>query len=227
MDFNSCEYYISENQCVQEKNAYIKRLIFASRNGEAVKSMVAKGVCYRKNLGVSLVRLSEIATMCEPNKELADRLWQSGGREEMILAACLMPIGEFPYDLAMEWVAAIVQVEIAEIVSMKLFSKLPYAEQWAKVLLKLPSEIPFLVGLSIVVRIESTADDAFCQQVCKCLFTNHFDNVAITHLRYTFLENLLFTKPHFRAQIENLLCSVNFENEQMRNFFMELLPIRL
>ena len=70
MDFNSCEYYISENQCVQEKNAYIKRLIFASRNGEAVKSMVAKGVCYRKNLGVSLVRLSEIATMCEPNKEI-------------------------------------------------------------------------------------------------------------------------------------------------------------
>lgn len=212
-----------DNENVKEVLAYLRKAIFANRNGEIVRSMAEKGVSYRKNFGVSLADLNKIAANCSQNEILAEQLWASNAREEMILAACLMPSGDFTYQKALEWAMQIQQIELAEVVAMKLFSKLPFAAQFAEELLKKNDEISFIIGLSVAIRVVATSDDRFCDSVLQILFENDFNNLTIRTLQCTFLENLLFVKPNFREKITQLLSNLHNKNETFAAFFQSVL----
>lgn len=58
-------------------------------NGVVSSSMRDKGVNYRVNFGVELLRLKEIAAEMTPNHELAQALWKEDVRECRILAGLL------------------------------------------------------------------------------------------------------------------------------------------
>ena len=105
--------------------AEIRRKIMLSMNGITSEKMTQSGVVYKKNYGVAIPRIKEIASFYTPNSDLAQRLWIIGIRETMIIATLLQPVDRFTPVMANEWVDAIQQLELVEQTCMNLFSKLP------------------------------------------------------------------------------------------------------
>ena len=98
-----------------------------SMNGVAAASMREKGIDYRMNFGVDLMRIGEIAKGYEADKDLAEELWAEDVRELKILASMLYPIDQYRYEAAERWVAAITNQELREQLCRNLFQKLPFA----------------------------------------------------------------------------------------------------
>ena len=220
MNSNIQKSYSSENQSVLEDIRRIKRLVLASMNGEVARSMAAKGVRYWRNLGVPLTRLNEIAAEFVPDRALAELLWQSQSREEMILAACLMPPKEFLPELAMKWAQDIEQLELAEIVTMKLFAKLPYAEKMAIDLLNSREEMLFFIGLSMAVRLEPVADAQFCRTVFASLFAFDHNSLSVNNLRYAFLSGCCLTNRNLRKMWRLWCVPQHFSTMVSGNYFL-------
>jgi len=107
-----------------------------SMNGVTAESMTNGGIVYKKNYGVAIHRIKEIAQFYPKEKNLADNLWQLSIRETMIMATLLQPVETFNKSMAEKWCASINQLELAEQACMNLFSKLPYADElcllWTK-----------------------------------------------------------------------------------------------
>lgn len=109
--------------------AEIRRKIMLSMNGITSEKMTQSGLIYKKNYGVAIPRIKEIASFYTPNSDLAEHLWIIGIRETMIIATLLHPIDKFTREMANDWVDAIHQLELVEQICMNLFSKLPFANE--------------------------------------------------------------------------------------------------
>ncbi len=107
--------------------AEIRLKIRLSMNGIVSEQMSQKGIVYKKNYGVSISRIKEIATSYQPNHDLAQRLWLLQIRETMILATLLEPLDKFTSQNAREWISQFNQIELVEQANMNLFCKLPFA----------------------------------------------------------------------------------------------------
>lgn len=107
----------------------IKTQLRLAMNGAVSQSMREKGLVYKLNFGVELPRIKQIAARYEPDHELAQALWKEDIRECKILAALLQPVDTFLPEIADIWVESIRNIEIAELTSMNLFCRLPYAPQ--------------------------------------------------------------------------------------------------
>ena len=114
--------------------AEIRRKIMLSMNGITSEKMTQSGVIYKKNYGVAIPRIKEIASFYTPNSDLAQRLWIIGIRETMIIATLLQPVDRFTPEMANEWATSLQQLEMVEQICMNLLSKLPFANnlclQW-------------------------------------------------------------------------------------------------
>lgn len=112
----------------------IKKELRANMNGVASESMGRKSEDYRVNFGVEIPRLHNIAAEFEPSHELAQQLWKESVRECRILATILQPADSFLPEIADIWVDDIRTLELAQMASLNLFSRLPYASakvfQW-------------------------------------------------------------------------------------------------
>ena len=71
-----------------------------SMNGIASTSMREKGVHYRMNFGVDLMRIREIASCYTPDAALAEMLWKEDVRELKIIATLLYPVDRFTAESA-------------------------------------------------------------------------------------------------------------------------------
>ena len=96
-------------------------------NGIASEAMGRKSEDYRVNFGVEIPRLHNIATEFQPSHELAQHLWKESVRECRILATILQPVDSFLPEIADIWVDDIRTLELAQVASLNLFSRLPYA----------------------------------------------------------------------------------------------------
>jgi len=105
----------------------IRQKIHLSMNGIVSEQMTKQGIKYKKNYGVSVPRLIEIAKTYTHDHNLAQQLFSLKIRETMILAALLEPVNKLTPDAAKVWINEIDQSEIMELSSMYLFSKLPYS----------------------------------------------------------------------------------------------------
>ena len=112
----------------------IKKELRANMNGIASEAMGRKSEDYRVNFGVEIPRLHNIATEFQPSHELAQQLWKESVRECRILATILQPVDWFLPEIADIWVDDIRTLELAQVASLNLFSRLPYASdkvfQW-------------------------------------------------------------------------------------------------
>jgi len=124
------EYYLS-NPEIDSKIKEIKIKIRLSMNGVVSDQMINSGIIYKKNFGVSIPRLKELAKDYTQNHDLAQRLWSLGIRETMILATLIEPAEKFTYELAQQWVKDFNQIEIIEQSTMNLFSKLSFSNRLA------------------------------------------------------------------------------------------------
>jgi 3-methyladenine DNA glycosylase AlkD len=101
----------------------IKQLIKQSMCGVTVDSMKHYGINYKQNLGVSIIRLREIAATFTQNRDLAIRLWQLDLREAKILATLLFPVENLDQETACAWASGCDNQELKEQIIMNLFRK--------------------------------------------------------------------------------------------------------
>ncbi|MEI8273661.1 MAG: DNA alkylation repair protein [Paludibacter sp.] len=122
------KYYISMPD-LDAQISEIRRKIMLSMNGIVSEQMTEKGILYKKNYGVSVPRIKEIAAAYSPSHDLAQRLWNLQIRETMILASLLEPSTKFTIQLANEWSQDFNQIELVEQVCLNLYSRLSFATQ--------------------------------------------------------------------------------------------------
>ena len=96
-------------------------------NGATAASMREKGVHYRMNFGVDLMRIREIAARYNPDAALAEQLWKEDTRELKILATMLYPLERYTRETAERWVDGISNQEIREQICRNLLQQLPFA----------------------------------------------------------------------------------------------------
>lgn len=110
----------------------VKRRFFAMRNGAVAASLRAMGAPYRIIFGLQLPQIAEIARDFAPDAELAAQLWaNTSTRESMLMAPMLFEVGGVPPDTAMELATSATTAEVADILCLKLLSRLPFA--WSMV----------------------------------------------------------------------------------------------
>ncbi len=109
----------------------IKKELRANMNGIASQAMGRSTADYRVNFGVELPRLHAIASEFEPNHDLAQQLWKESVRECRILAGILQPTETFLPEIADIWVEDMRTLELAQMTTINLFRRLPYASQKA------------------------------------------------------------------------------------------------
>ena len=131
----------------------IKRQFRAAMNGVASASMRQNGLQYKVNFGIELPRLREIAAEYTPDHDLAQALWKENIRESKILAGILMPVERFFPEVADIWVEQMPTQEMAELTTMNLFQRLPYASTAAFRWVSRPEENFQVCGLLLLTRL--------------------------------------------------------------------------
>lgn len=106
----------------------IKHLFFTYRNGEIADTLRKAGMPYRMIFGLQIPQLAEIARKFGQCKELAQALWKEREvRESRILATYIFPPEEVDIASAIELSHEIATREEADMMTFRLFRRLPYA----------------------------------------------------------------------------------------------------
>ncbi len=119
-----------------EKLREIKSSFRRAMNADLSNSMRAHGVVYKLNFGVPAPRMRLISESFEKNVEDATYLWNEDVRESKILATYLFPKESMTLELALEWAKQIKYTEIADQITMNLFSQLSFAGELVDKLLQ-------------------------------------------------------------------------------------------
>lgn len=105
-------------------------------NADLSNSMRAHGVIYKLNFGVPAPRMRLISESFDKNVDDATYLWNEDVRESKILATYLFPKESMTLELAQQWAGQIKYTEIADQITMNLFSQLSYADVLVDTLLQ-------------------------------------------------------------------------------------------
>ncbi len=102
----------------------IRRSLRLSMNGitaDAIKSAVLPNLpTYKQVYGTDLIRIKEITSNYHPNLNVAQMLWQSNVREEMIAATLLFPHTDIPESLSINLCQQAFTAELREQLSGNL-----------------------------------------------------------------------------------------------------------
>lgn len=213
--------YFVENKEITESITKIRRLIRASMNGVTVESMQEKGLNYEKNFGVALPRLREIATQFEPNLQLATQLWLLGIRETMIIGSLLVPMHEFSCQNALEWHNKITTTELAEIISMTLFSKLPEVNQFIAIISADSDPIAQLTALCTATRVSESLPDELIQQIIANLRSSPQRSYTTANALSNFLIHIASEDKTHITLIESELHKIKEEKEAYSSAIVE------
>lgn|SRR5574344_57982 len=137
----------------QKKIKEIKQNFRLMMNGVASKSMRDKGTMYKINWGVSVPQLKEMAKSFGKDYDLSIELWKENIRECKILATMIMPIDRMSPELVDIWMEQTTLQEIAEIASLNLYHKLPFASVKAFEWMAQDKEIPQICAYQILARL--------------------------------------------------------------------------
>ena len=149
-----------------------------SMNGDVSKNMRDKGLDYKINFGIDVIRLRTLAKRHEPNAELAQLMWDQQPRELKMMASMLYPAQEFTIEKAEEWIRQIPTHEIREQLCMNLLQNLSFADILVSNWLSSDDEEIQISGLWLVSRIILSKSD-----VVSKLDLNFIIDKAITNLR--------------------------------------------
>ena len=170
--------YCLTNPILDAQITEIRRKIMLSMNGIVSEQMTRSGIVYKKNYGVSIPRIKEIAANYDPNHDLAQGLWLLQIRETMIMATLLEPIENFTQKIAHEWISQFDQIEIVEQVNMNLFCKLSFADKLCLELIqsdKLWNQVTgFILAARIVGKLEPDQINIIVQKAFEVSGTADF-----------------------------------------------------
>lgn len=152
---------------LDDKLARIQKAIRLSMNGVVADSMKDHGLEYKKNYGVTILRLKEIARDFTPELPLADRLWLLGIRETMILATMLAPASSFPPAKARAWSKDCTNQELIEQGCMNLFQHLPDAVEFALECTKNDESHVQSIGFTVALRQYGALSQEQVKWICS------------------------------------------------------------
>lgn len=116
------KFYIL-NPEIDEKIRKIKTKISVSMDGVVADKLSSMAITYKKNYGVSLPRLRQLALELGFDYDLSLRLWQMRERETMILALLTMPIDKLDKKIVLAWMNDVENIELCEQLSMHIVPK--------------------------------------------------------------------------------------------------------
>ena len=151
-------FYLS-NPVLDKQIAEIRRSIRLAMNGDVSEKMAQYGIVYKRNYGVSIPGLREMAKLYTKNHDLARRLWALKIRETMILATLLADENRFSLENAFDWLAGCSQMELVEQLCMNLFCRLPCANSLCVELLKSDDFWKKTAGFVLSARIYQQLTD--------------------------------------------------------------------
>jgi len=170
--------YTPPNPALDTRIVEIKSKIRLSMNGIVSGQMVQNGIIYKKNFGVSIPRIKEIASLYTPDHDLAQRLWDLKIRETMIMATLLEPKENLHIPFAREMVKSFQQIEIIEQASMNLFSKVAESVTLSIEWVQSDSTWIQITGFLVAARIYDLPDkkdtDLIIHQALKAACTDNF-----------------------------------------------------
>lgn len=146
------DFYIANEQ-LDAQILKIKQKIQLSMNGVTTESMTKKGVIYKRNYGVELPVLREMAKSFTPSFDLAQRLWLIGWRETLILSVFLQPVQGFTTEQAVERIITAPQKEIIDVLCLYLLSKTDFASALCLDLLNHENENCRIGGFMLASRV--------------------------------------------------------------------------
>ncbi len=159
--------FIVNNPELDAKLDAIRRAIRLSMNGAVAESMKDHGLHYKKNYGVSTVRLKEIARTYTPDLALAERLWFLGERETMIMATLLAPPLNFPVKTAEAWSRLCTNQELIEQANMNLFQHLTYAIDFCQRSIATENTTLQSFGFTLALRICNSLSESDSKQIIR------------------------------------------------------------
>ena len=145
--------YTLANPTLDAQITEILLKIRLSMNGIVSGQMTQMGIIYKKNFGVSIPRIKEIATFYTPNHDLAQRLLNLQIRETMIMSTLLEPVETFTPQLAQSLVMSFNQIEMVEQACMNLFCKLSWSTSICNEWIKSDSDWIKITGYTLAARI--------------------------------------------------------------------------
>ena len=145
--------YILANPTLDAQIAEILQKIRLSMNGIVSGQMTQNGIIYKKNYGVSIPRIKEIASAYTPNHDLALRLLNLQIRETIIMSTLLEPFDTYNPSLAHSLVESFNQIEIVEQACMNLFCKLSWSPAICKEWIKSDNDWIQITGYILTARI--------------------------------------------------------------------------
>ena len=182
-------YMINEQLDAQMKE--IKQRITLSMNGVTSDSMIEKGVKYKKNYGVSIPVLREIAALYIPSTDLANRLWLLGWRETMLLSIFLEPIERMTIDKAIARIKSSSEKELIDCICLYLLNKLCFSPQLILALLAEENRncdvAAFMLSARIYQQLNRAEIDLIIQKGIELSVTNDFElykSIAICFGRF-------------------------------------------
>lgn len=173
----------------REKLKKIKQSFRLVMDGVASQSMRNKGLEYKINWGVSLVRLKEMAKEYGHDYELAIELWKENIRECKILATLIMPADKMPVEIAELWMEQTDSQEMAELAAFNLYSRLDYAPMLAYKWIADARTIYQICGYCLLSRLFMNGQEPnergmneFLDQAAAALQS---DNISLKHAAAT------------------------------------------
>lgn len=108
----------------------IKRQFFTYRNGALADTLRGYGDPHKIIFGLDVPRIAAIAASLTPSLPLAEELWADRDvRESRLLAAYLFPVAEVDMERALGLAADVRDREEADMLSFRLFKRLPFARE--------------------------------------------------------------------------------------------------
>jgi hypothetical protein len=136
-------------------------------NGITADSMTKKGVVYKRNFGVELTALREMAKSFSPSPDLSQRLWLIGWRETLILSVFLQPLEGFTAKQAIDRIISAPQKEIIDVLCLYLLSKTEYAPALCVDLLNHENENCRVASFMLASRIYNQLTDSQIEQIIE------------------------------------------------------------
>src|SRR6056297_999105 len=152
--------FILDNQKTEEKYQQLLRHIRLFRNGDIVASMRRQGMEYKKNWGVSLVDLRELARAFDPDHLLALKLWNKQWRETMILATLLDEPEKVTEEQMDFWTKGFESTEIAEQASANWWARTKFAFTKALEWCRGKKHLVRFTGIHLAGRLAQTDKNA-------------------------------------------------------------------
>lgn len=160
----------------------IKKQLPLSMNGISSDRMKEYGINYKKNYGLSLPRIKELAKRYTPNTQLATQLWAIGYRETMIMATLLYPSTDFSAEMAEKWANQCMCSEICEQFIFNLIKNTCYTKTKTLEWLNSDNIYVQLCGLLLSSRTAEQFDKSEQESIInKNIELSLTDNFALYH----------------------------------------------